>query len=64
VSGCKTGKLRYRDENAARVVLVASRFRRAVGRGKDRREERVYQCQFCLGWHLTSTPFRPKKGAA
>jgi hypothetical protein len=58
---CQTGKVRYRDEQAARVVLVVARFRRAVGRN-NRREDRVYRCQFCRGWHLTSTPMRTQKG--
>ena len=61
---CKTGKRRFPDEEAAKVALVASRAAQALRRSTKRREERVYQCEFCRGWHLTSQPYAPKGGAA
>lgn len=62
--GCATGKQRYRDERSALVVLVGHRFRRAVGGGANRHEDRAYRCHLCKGWHLTSKPYRPKEGVA
>lgn len=61
---CKTGKVRYRDELTAKVVLVSCRARAALRRGRSgqkRHEGRAYRCPFCYGWHLTS---KPRKGAA
>jgi hypothetical protein len=61
VSGCKTGKKRYRDERTALFVLVSLRARRVCRSDERRREQHAYQCPFCRGWHLTS---QDRKGAA
>lgn len=48
---CKaTGKVRFRDEHAARKFLDRSRDRKA----EKRRERRVYWCPRCRGYHTTS----------
>lgn len=45
---CKrTGKVRYRTEHDAGVVLQLLRER-------HHGERRHYECLWCLGWHLTS----------
>lgn len=49
----RTGKHRYRDENDAREALA-----RAKHKPRDRYPQRVYQCPFCGGWHLTSKAHR------
>jgi hypothetical protein len=46
-SSCPTGKIRYRDELAARIALA--KLQRA-----DRGQRRAYRCPPCRGWHLTS----------
>lgn len=49
---CPSGKTRYRDELAARMVLAKTR---APGRRSSGREERrAYRCWQCAGWHLSS----------
>lgn len=42
----KTGKVRFRDELAARLALA--------GRVGDKGSVRVYPCKFCGKWHSTS----------
>lgn len=44
---CATGKLRYPDKLAAKIVL-------AKAQRQDHGELRAYRCEFCRGWHLTS----------
>lgn len=46
---CTTGKQRYRDRVAALLVLSG-----IDNINPKRREQRVYRCQLCRGWHLTS----------
>lgn len=60
----KTLKQRYATEQAATRVLLNARISRSLRENSRRREERVYRCEFCEGWHLTSQPFDPKRGAA
>lgn len=60
----KTLKQRYPTEQMARKVLLNARISRSLHANSSRREERVYQCEFCDGWHLTSQPFDPERGAA
>jgi hypothetical protein len=45
-----TGKIKHRDEIAAKIALgiLASRPLRVI------KEQRVYLCHLCKGWHLTS----------
>lgn len=52
---CSTGKVRYRDKLGARIALA-----RTWGRARD--ESRIYRCEFCHGWHLTSQPKRVTDG--
>lgn len=47
---CVTGKLRYKDRIAA-LLALADTSRSASGK---REETRVYHCDKCHGWHLTS----------
>ncbi|GAA4706200.1 hypothetical protein [Streptomyces youssoufiensis] len=50
-STCRTGKIRYRDRIEAKLAMAGA------GR-KGRDEQRVYRCEHCHGFHLTSTPKR------
>lgn len=50
----RTGKVRYRTELDAKIVL-------GIGlRSLPTRPTRVYECEFCADWHLTSQPKRGK----
>lgn len=60
----KTLKQRYASEEAALRMLLTARIKRSLRENSNRREERAYWCLFCDGWHLTSQPFDPSKGAA
>lgn len=60
---CQTGKKRHSSESQAK------RFRMAYNNG---RKVRVYYCDVCQGWHLTTedapfvkavTPYKRKRGA-
>jgi hypothetical protein len=52
---CPTRKIRYLDESAAKVALVSARAANVLRRyGRAKTEQRVYQCDRCDGWHLTS----------
>lgn len=53
---CPTGKVRFRTEHDALIVLAEAKMRAALHNSKRRREERHYLCPHCSGWHLTSTP--------
>jgi hypothetical protein len=46
----RTGKIRHRDEIAAKIALGTVRARPL----RDKCEQRVYRCKFCHDWHLTS----------
>lgn len=48
----ETGKLQYPSRLDARDALAV------VQSIPGRRECRIYRCEFCPGWHLTSQPFR------
>ncbi|GAB3601106.1 hypothetical protein GCM10027586_03820 [Kineococcus gypseus] len=47
---CPSGKVRYRDRIAAELALLNAHRSSAARRN----EVRVYQCEKCRGWHLTS----------
>lgn len=47
---CRTKKVRYRDEKSA---ILAMRWANDRLQG-DVMPSRVYECEFCHGWHLTS----------
>jgi hypothetical protein len=49
---CKTGKIRYRDELAAKIALANTK--RTRGSRSLKEEKRAYRCPHCTGWHLTS----------
>jgi len=52
---CKaSGKWRYDSERAASIVLAGVRTRAALRNENRRKEQRVYKCRDCHGWHLTS----------
>jgi hypothetical protein len=47
-SACpRTGKRRYRDRIAAMTALARAEY-------VDWPQCRVYRCEFCRGWHMTS----------
>jgi hypothetical protein len=52
------GKVRYASYDEAGLALVNAKIRRAFGRAgwQKRREERVYYCGDCNGFHLSSLP--------
>ena len=54
--GCR--KRRYASLDEAEAVLLRAKIARALGRriAARRREQRVYACRNCAGWHLTSQP--------
>lgn len=60
-----TGKVRFRDKHQAHDALKEASRRRQedafLGLESPRRECRVYRCEACTGWHLTSwaDPARP-----
>lgn len=45
-----TGKIKHRDEIAAKIALGIL----ATMPLRERKERRAYLCPFCKGWHLTS----------
>lgn len=56
------GKRRFSTEREARAELVGAIIKR--NRGNQKRAEcRVYLCDRCDGWHLTSKPKWEPKGA-
>lgn len=59
---CSTGWLRYRSREQASDALTEMKHRRAtaiaLGQHTNRREIRVYNCQFCSGFHTTAQPLR------
>lgn len=59
--GCRTGKLRFRNEEEARTALRSARAVSQSGEphSAKRREDRYYPCEHCGGYHLTSAPERP-----
>jgi hypothetical protein len=50
---CPTRKARYRSEADARTALSHARSQRRNGL-EHRQEARVYYCNLCHGYHLTS----------
>ncbi len=55
---CESGKVRFRDERSAQMVLTNAKIRAAFHNKPKRREVRTYLCPYCHGWHLTSKPAR------
>jgi len=56
---CPSGKLRYRSRLGA--LLALSRLQGDAARDRRQREgrraeTRVYECNLCQGWHLSSHP--------
>ncbi len=52
----KTGKVRFRDELSAKTSMSHV----AEMSDRERVPVRVYQCEFCLDWHMTSREERPR----
>jgi hypothetical protein len=50
MTGCTSGKVGHHSESAARRAAVA------VARVRMHDRPRVYECQRCHCWHLTSAP--------
>lgn len=62
-TACPTGKVRFETERDARVELCGAVIGR--NRGKhQRRECRVYECDRCGGWHMTSMQAAPGTATA
>lgn len=51
---CKTNKRRFRDEIAAKLALSRMVW-------NDKGAIRVYRCNLCRGFHITSQEQRTKK---
>lgn len=51
VRKCRTGKVAFRDELAAKIALARRVW-------KDKGERRTYKCKFCNHYHLTSQESR------
>ncbi|MBW3092298.1 hypothetical protein KIH79_04895 [Bifidobacterium sp. 82T10] len=52
---CHTGKNRYATADEAQLALASCRG----SASNRRREQRIYHCPMCKGWHLTSHDLRP-----
>lgn len=52
---CITGKTRYRDRKSATYVMRSMHNEPS----RTTTPQRVYECQHCDGWHLTSQDRRP-----
>jgi hypothetical protein len=62
--GC-TGKARYASYDEAGLALVEAKIGAALRANRRRREQRIYWCGSCNGFHLTSrSEQRPARGAA
>lgn len=55
---CSCRKLRYPDHRAAVRALHSAVSARSLNPGSCRRERRIYNCDLCTGWHLTSKAAR------
>lgn len=60
MKACRTGKKQYHDESEAKQARQNIKGHLAVGNLRDtgRVPRRVYQCNWCHKWHLTSTEER------
>ena len=58
--GCPTQKVRYKAESEALVALIRVRDHRAEISDPAAPENRVYRCDACDGWHLSSKPLHPQ----
>jgi hypothetical protein len=47
---CRSGKTRFPDHQSAVAALRAVRRKS----GRDRLPSRTYECDMCVGWHLTA----------
>ena len=56
---CKK-KRRYPDSISAELMRSKMLMLNTKIRQKAKWESRAYECQWCKGWHLTSTPMRVK----
>jgi hypothetical protein len=50
MKACPSGKVRFRDDLAARLALATASRKREGGKS----ERRTYRCPQCAGFHLTS----------
>ena len=56
MSACPTKKIRHSSEQKAKAALTGARAAAVLRSGPGRKEQRVYACHLCRGWHLTSQP--------
>ena len=60
---CPTGKVQYATERDARIALAGAVV--DFNRGRcHRKESRVYLCDKCPAWHLTSAPLTTKESGS
>ena len=52
---CSCGKRKDPDHRAAVHALHSAVAARALNLNSRRREHRVYECDLCAGWHLSSS---------
>ena len=56
VSVCPTGKRGYTSQAYAEAGLHLANDARRASREERRKESRVYECDLCGAWHLSSQP--------
>lgn len=59
---CK-GKARYGSYDEAALVLVDAKIKRSLRNNRRRREQGIYYCGDCNGFHLTSSPQRDRRAS-
>lgn len=58
------GKRRFGSYDEAALVVVNAKIQRSLRGSRKRREERVYWCGDCNGFHVTSLAARPEDVAS
>ena len=56
---CRTGKSRF--PNRVEAMIALSETTRPTAKS-NRSEQRIYLCQMCAGWHMTSQSLRATTG--
>lgn len=59
VRRCVTGKRQFMTEHDAQQALTEAKLQRFIYNKQRRRETRMYQCDKCYLWHITSMPLPP-----
>lgn len=53
---CVTGRREYKNPRSARSALADIRVQRDERRKRRRREQSIFFCKLCRGFHLTIEP--------